>query len=99
MAAFLIHTLVPQVVSKSRAEEYAASINGLILETSAKDNWGVSELFHRVAERVIEARGPELFQASEEKGMRISVVDAGGSAPRGHQGGEQTHEEKGNDII
>jgi putative protein kinase ArgK-like GTPase of G3E family len=43
---------VSQAVSKVRAQQYAASIKALIHETSAKENYGVTELFHRVAEKV-----------------------------------------------
>lgn len=77
-----------QVVSKARAQQYAASIKAVIMETSAKDNWGVTELFHRVAERVIEAKGDELLMAQstqqqQHQGMRISAQAADAGAQDG----------------
>lgn len=38
-----------RVVSKARAEQFASEVGGLLCETSAKENWGVNELFSRVS--------------------------------------------------
>ena len=37
-----------RVVSRARAEQFARSINAIIHETSAKENFGVAELFAKV---------------------------------------------------
>jgi len=52
-----------RTVSRARAEQFARSINAIILDTSAKENFGVAELFAAVSERVIALRGPELCAA------------------------------------
>ncbi|CAN0515243.1 unnamed protein product, partial [Ectocarpus sp. 12 AP-2014] len=49
-----------RVVSRARAEHFATEVGGIICETSAKENWGVNELFARVCDRAMETRGPEL---------------------------------------
>ncbi|CAM9221804.1 unnamed protein product [Choristocarpus tenellus] len=49
-----------RVVSRARAEQFASTVDGLLFETSAKENWGVSELFTKVCDRVMETRGDEL---------------------------------------
>lgn len=49
-----------RVVSRARAEQFATDVGGLLCETSAKENWGVQELFLKVCDRVMETRGPEL---------------------------------------
>jgi len=41
-----------RVVSKSRAEGFAAKNNALLFETSAKENTGVEELFKKISEEV-----------------------------------------------
>ena len=51
-------------VSRARAENFARSIGAIILDTSAKENFGVAELFAAVSERVIELRGAELSARS-----------------------------------
>ena len=57
-----------------RAQQYAASIKAIILETSAKENYGVTDLFHRVAERVIEYRGDDVSTMTGQ-GMNLSPLD------------------------
>ena len=37
-----------RVVSRARAEHFATEVGGILCETSAKENWGVNELFARV---------------------------------------------------
>ncbi|CAM9484308.1 unnamed protein product [Discosporangium mesarthrocarpum] len=59
-----------RVVSKARAEQFAASVNALLCETSAKENWGVNELFSKVCDRVMETRGDELKGARGLHGAR-----------------------------
>ncbi|KAH8060532.1 GTPase [Aureococcus anophagefferens] len=44
----------------SRAEQFARSISAIVLDTSAKENFGVAELFAAVSEHVIKLRGQEL---------------------------------------
>ncbi|KAG5185853.1 P-loop containing nucleoside triphosphate hydrolase protein, partial [Tribonema minus] len=41
-----------RVVSRARAEEFAASIGAAVVETSARENWGVARLFECACERV-----------------------------------------------
>lgn len=41
-----------RVVSKARAEQFASEAGGLLCETSAKENWGVNELFTRVSRMI-----------------------------------------------
>ena len=65
-----------------RAQQYAASIKAVILETSAKDNLGVSDLFHRVAEKVIDARGDQLYVGTAQ-GLKISPAANGESGVEG----------------
>ena len=47
-------------VSRARAEQFARSISAIVLDTSAKENFGVAELFAAVSEHVIKLRGHEL---------------------------------------
>ncbi|KAH8070989.1 GTPase [Aureococcus anophagefferens] len=47
-------------VSRARAEQFARSISAIVLDTSAKENFGVAELFAAVSEHVIKLRGQEL---------------------------------------
>lgn len=37
-----------RVVSRARAEQFATEVGGILCETSAKENWGVTELFSKV---------------------------------------------------
>lgn len=37
-----------RIVSRARAEQFATEVGGLLCETSAKENWGVNELFSKV---------------------------------------------------
>lgn len=37
-----------RVVSRARAEQFATEVGGILCETSAKENWGVNELFAKV---------------------------------------------------
>ena len=62
-------------VSRARAEQFARSIGAIILDTSAKENFGVAELFASVSERVISLRGPEL--CAGPSGARGSGVPGG----------------------
>ncbi|KAJ1450452.1 ras family-domain-containing protein [Pelagophyceae sp. CCMP2097] len=55
-------------VSRARAEQFARSIDAIIIDTSAKENFGVAELFASVAEQVIEQRGAELQAAGAPAG-------------------------------
>lgn len=41
-----------RVVSKSRAEVFAAKNDAILFETSAKENIGVEEIFKRISEEV-----------------------------------------------
>jgi len=45
-----------RVVSSSKAKEYASSINAIFIETSAKDNERIDELFTEICTRLIEKR-------------------------------------------
>eukprot|EP00638_Chattonella_subsalsa_P010452 CAMPEP_0117756480 /NCGR_PEP_ID=MMETSP0947-20121206/14106_1 /TAXON_ID=44440 /ORGANISM="Chattonella subsalsa, Strain CCMP2191" /LENGTH=146 /DNA_ID=CAMNT_0005576081 /DNA_START=273 /DNA_END=713 /DNA_ORIENTATION=+ len=53
-----------RVVSRARAEAYARTIGAIYCETSAKENWGVTEIFEQVSGKVIELRGDELRSAA-----------------------------------
>mmetsp|Transcript_28682 Transcript_28682/g.88686 ORF Transcript_28682/g.88686 Transcript_28682/m.88686 type:complete len:217 (-) Transcript_28682:87-737(-) len=55
-------------VSRARAEQFARSIGAVVLDTSAKENFGVAELFAAVSERVIELRGDELCTTPAGRG-------------------------------
>lgn len=71
-----------RVVSRARAEQFAESISAIYMDTSAKENFGVNELFQKVAEKVIETQGAELMAAAPRPG------GAGGrSAGAGGAGG------------
>ena len=37
-----------RVVSRARAQQFATEVGGILCETSAKENWGVNELFTKV---------------------------------------------------
>lgn len=67
-----------RVVSRARAEQFARSINAIIHETSAKENFGVAELFAKVAERVIDLRGAEvLVDSGPGSNVRVQPVVGG----------------------
>jgi len=51
-----------RVVSRARVDEFSHSINAIVCETSAKENFGITELFQAVSEKVLEVG---LFQAGE----------------------------------
>lgn len=55
-----------RVVSRARAEQFAAEVGGILCETSAKENWGVNELFTKVTghERLA-INPPSLLRFSE----------------------------------
>ena len=57
-------------VSRARAESFARSIDAIILDTSAKENFGVTELFTAVSERVIQLRGDDV-EASTATNNRL----------------------------
>jgi len=59
-----------RVVSRERAESFASSIKAILMDTSAKENEGVNELFQKVTERVIESQGEELFATAATVGPR-----------------------------
>lgn len=42
-----------RIVSKARAESFAQRVNALLFETSAKENYGVDELFRKITEEVL----------------------------------------------
>jgi GTPase SAR1 family protein len=42
-----------RTVSKARAESFAQRVNAVLFETSAKENYGVDELFKKITEEVI----------------------------------------------
>ena len=69
--------------TRRRAEEFASSINdALVLETSAKNDVGVRELFATVAERVIDLRGEELLAASDrQRGLSLKTERAPAREP------------------
>ena len=54
-------------VSRARAESFARSIDAVILDTSAKENFGVTELFQAVSEQVIRLRGDELAATTNSR--------------------------------
>jgi len=51
--------------TRQKAEAFAQTIDALVVETSAKNDEGVRELFATVADRVIALRGEELLAASD----------------------------------
>lgn len=67
-------------VSRARAESFARSIDAIILDTSAKENFGVSELFSTVSEQVIELRGEELA-ATSTNNRNARGINLGGQRP------------------
>jgi len=72
--------LEPRQVSRARAESFARSIDAIIVDTSAKENFGVTELFSAVSEQVIALRGDELAAAGPNHHAR-------GGVALGHRGG------------
>lgn len=62
-------------VSRARAESFARSIDAIILDTSAKENFGVSELFTAVSEQVIELRGDELAATPNKNARGINLAN------------------------
>ncbi len=74
--------------TRRKAEEFASSINdALVLETSAKNDVGVRELFATVAERVIELRGEELLAASDrQRGLSLKTERAPAREPEPSNG-------------
>mmetsp|Transcript_18219 Transcript_18219/g.33075 ORF Transcript_18219/g.33075 Transcript_18219/m.33075 type:complete len:235 (+) Transcript_18219:313-1017(+) len=67
-----------RVVSRQRAEAFASSINAIIIDTSAKDNFGVNELFQKVTETVIDRKGSELIRTAAAASRRGPPPLAGG---------------------
>lgn len=41
-----------RVISRSRAEQFAQRVNAILYETSAKENFGVEEIFRKITEDV-----------------------------------------------
>ncbi len=41
-----------RVISRSRAEQFAQRVNAILYETSAKENFGVEEIFKKITEDV-----------------------------------------------
>lgn len=69
-----------RVVSRARAEQFAESISAIYMDTSAKENFGVNELFQRVAERVIETQGEQLKASTgPRQGGPARGASAGGA--------------------
>mmetsp|Transcript_42750 Transcript_42750/g.103850 ORF Transcript_42750/g.103850 Transcript_42750/m.103850 type:complete len:203 (+) Transcript_42750:41-649(+) len=69
-----------RVVSYAAAAQYAASIGALIFETSAKQNTGVSELFHEVARKLVASRVRDPEHSSN--GQQTSLPDPLSEAER-----------------
>jgi len=67
-------------VSRARAESFARSIDAIILDTSAKENFGVTELFTTVSEQVIDLRGDELASSSANS-RHARGINLGGQRP------------------
>lgn len=42
-----------RVISRSRAEQFAQRVNAILYETSAKENFGVEEIFKKITEEVV----------------------------------------------
>jgi Ras-related protein Rab-22 len=42
-----------RVISRSRAEQFAQRVNAILYETSAKENFGVEEIFKKITEEAI----------------------------------------------
>jgi len=56
-----------RVVSHGRVDEFAQSIRAIVCETSAKENFGITELFQTVAEKVMETNGFQLSDSTNQE--------------------------------
>ncbi|KAH8060824.1 GTPase [Aureococcus anophagefferens] len=64
-------------VSRARAEQFARSISAIVLDTSAKENFGVAELFAAVSEHVIKPRPGALLDARRPAAARRALAQRG----------------------
>ncbi|PPR06298.1 hypothetical protein CVT26_005130 [Gymnopilus dilepis] len=70
-------------VSRAEAENFAARMNSLFIETSAKTAVGVKETFQEVVEKILDT--PELWDSGSSGGKGQSTSHGGGGVPGGVQ--------------
>lgn len=68
-----------RVISRSRADEFAKRVNAILYETSAKENFGVEEIFKKITEEVV-SRQMESRRAVAEGGPGAAGGNAGSSS-------------------
>ena len=70
-------------VPRAEAEKFAARMNSLFIETSAKTAVGVKETFQEVVEKILDT--PELWDSGSSGGKGQSTSHGGGGVPGGVQ--------------
>ena len=78
-----------RVISRSRAEQFAQRVNAILYETSAKENFGVEEIFRKITEDVV-AR----MTAAKASGGDASTAPPSASAGGQRLGAAPTKSEK-----
>jgi Ras-related protein Rab-22 len=66
-----------RVISRSRAEQFAQRVNAILYETSAKENFGVEEIFRKITEDVV-ARMVAAKGVGGDSATAPSSVSSGG---------------------
>merc|ERR1719397_1624065 len=64
-----------RVVERAAAEKFAASVNALHLQTSAKNNEGIQTLFERLAANMLAVRGRAGEQPAQHTRQNIRIID------------------------
>jgi GTPase SAR1 family protein len=82
-----------RVVSRSRADEFAKRVNAILYETSAKENFGVEEIFKKITEEVV-SRQMESRRAAMEgaSGSTGNAAPSNSGTIRGQQLGAKPEE-------
>ena len=103
-----------RVVSRARAEQFARSINAIIHETSAKENFGVAELFAKVrrapppappfgaarrARRASSASGADRRAASRPPALAATHTHRARARARSRQVAERVIDLRGAEVL
>jgi GTPase SAR1 family protein len=85
-----------RVVSRSRADDFAKRVNAILYETSAKENFGVEEIFKKITEEVVN-RQMESRRAAmgDPSGSTGNAASSNSGTIRGQQLGAKPEEGSG----
>jgi GTPase SAR1 family protein len=64
-----------RVVSRQRTQQFCEKVNAIMLETSAKENIGVDELFKRISEEVYVKRKDDFNKNGNKANIKVNDIN------------------------